>query len=347
MANYIKKCPWCLEEFNTKNSSQITCSNSHKTYMSQWRNGKKEAPLIWKNKPKEIPKELIPKKLKELNKKLVELLAQFQTQTNKYLKLDINQLIDKGGSNFNHKVVVKLIDTRLAILKIKEQIFDLKKQPESSSKAIFNITEFDGLQQKKEKYYYDFDEPFFFDDDDYDEYLDNYNRRILMTLGKLPKPFFAVFTNDFEEDEMDEMLQYSMWIIQSLLIFRKSKIIYVVSKKEIQNGFIEAIKVKGIKDNKLMIMPEQSKELITKTLLEEQPEFAFFKVAEKLDVRFFKNLRKNLPKTSFFLLTDYRVSKKMEDYAELICIESEDEKELFKKGGNYDFCDEWMYLYEH
>lgn len=345
MEELVKQCPWCLEEFTTKYADQKYCNKSHKTYMSQYNNGKRKPPLIWNTKKIEIPKEGIPKAIKKLEKELADLLKSFEKKKVAYLKTHISKVRYKPDM-FAKQFFIDLINTRLAIFNINEQIFDLENEQNRLTKNVFTVNEIANIKRSsKDKILYQFDKTFF-GGKEQDEYLDSYYRQPLMGLGTLPKPFFASLITDMEGvvDEMFfqySLFQYSLWVANGLLIFRQSKIVFVISK-DFKKEFIDAVLAKEIKDSNFLIMLEDSSESMLNRLLKHQPEFVFFKLSQKLDLRFFNNLKEILPKTSVFHITDYKVSEKLEKHSNLIIINSFDEEEkFFKKGGVEDLFPDW------
>lgn len=286
---YTKKCPWCLEELKTRNAKKIHCKNSHKTYMSQYKNGKRQPPNHWSINQRFTPEEAA-NKIKELEQKLEPIKKEFDKKADLY---------SDGSKEKN--IEETLIKLRHNKFRIEAEIRVLEKQKTVEPKSIFlDIKSISNIKSpnKKPKNYYEFSHGFFdYNEESFDEegQIDDWDFRVLQFLGSLPRPFIASLCN-----ESDMYVAFAMWASKSFIKFYESKAVFFIDDNIGEWGK-EIIEKFWFDDENFKLAKVEKTEQIERIIKDIQPEFVFIKV-QNINHNFVQRLKIEYSKTSIFLL---------------------------------------------
>lgn len=107
-----KNCPWCLKDFQTTNQKQITCCSSHRIYMSQYKNGKRDAPEVWSQEKdvKELTLASIEHGINQLKPKIPVLIEQLKQARTDIISMDELKIKHNQDIRKINKEVEKLED---------------------------------------------------------------------------------------------------------------------------------------------------------------------------------------------------------------------------------------------
>lgn len=340
---YTKTCPWCLQEFETTNSNRKYCTRSHGIYMSQYDNGKRDAPEIWKRNSEDskLTLEGIQKEVDSLQPLLESLKIELGN------KRIIYEDLHKAHETIRRKVVSykgtpdqMLLDTReralkslhnaaddykkdkLEIFRTKEKINRLKRENiKLKYGEIISANSIDEIEKSITRY--EFGECFWDGEQSFE--IDNI---YLQPLGTLNKPFLATF---MDCNELWESYNWLFRIGENLVKDYKTKVLNIIP--EDYNDFFPTLKQKGIDklDNYLILKLENNSQ-IEKAIQEVEPEFLFLWKIKGLDYNYYKNLKKRYPKMSTFIYSENRVKDTVLKASDLIYQDSHEEYNL-KKGG--------------
>lgn len=372
---YVKKCPWCMEEFNTTTHDQVYCKPTHRTYMSQYKNGKKDAPLVWSKKEKEqkLTPEVINQKIKEFEPNLEILINQLKAKREQFDNL-YNNYESNNSKVYNGKTQKK------SLLKIgnglfdKEQLEQRKKLSESITNSIIKLEDTNkkidlelvglGLEYKK------INLSIF----RLKELINDLNHLKIKMTHKGIIPAFLIdkveesitkyeFGIPFWEHEQNFYVEnyflmplgtlkqpflsifidrFELWGFYNYFQRIGENLVKEYDTKvlyiipEYDNDFLSEIKEKGINLPNYLIYKVENRGQIEKAINDIQPEFLFLLDIKGLDLNYYKNLQKQHPKTSVFVFTTKTISDDILKLSDLV-IEENEENYDFKKGGIEDF----------
>lgn len=344
---HTKNCLWCLQEFQTTNPSKKYCTRSHGIYMSEYNNGKREAPEVWelKNETAKLTLENISEEIEKLEPLLESFKAELKDkraiyedlyQTHETIRrkvvgykgtpdqmlLDAREKmksnLEESASNYK-KVKLNIFRTKEKINSLKRQGIRLKYGDIISANSIEEI--------EKSITRYEFGESFWEGEQSFE--IDNI---YLQPLGTLNKPFLAVFMDCLE---MWGPYNYLFRVGENLVKDYDCKVLNIIPDDD-NTDFFKNLKERGIDnlDNYLILKLENNSQ-IEKAIKEVKPEFLILWKIKGLDHNYYKSLKKRYPEMSTFIYQENMVKDTIIKLSDLVFEETQDEWR-FRKGGISD-----------